>query len=355
MKRLAVALMLLLVAHATPALAGPGDAVEIELKGVQRGAVVEGTLELSATASSAAGIKRIEITVNEQVAASTEPPNLKQSADVSYGWVTPLQVDSTELASNGEYAITATAIANGGADAVTGAKVIVDNPAATPEGVSLDTTPEGVAISWEPNTEPDLLGYQIERGIDGDFEILGYTTDTSVVDPVGPGTYSYRIVAIRSSAARSAGRPSAPSSEVLISIQGSAVSSAGGDDLKGANGLATDRSFRTESGAIAPRGLPAGAALPGAAGLPRLPVVEENWGTYEEQLPYDLPEGGIPLSATRARSEGSSTLIPADGLRWVAAGTLMLALATLLRLIGQRLEPIAGPAPLPRPARSLKL
>jgi hypothetical protein len=346
--------MALLLSHAVPAWAGPGDAVEIELKGVQRGAVVEGALELSATASSPAGIKRVEISIGDQPAASAEPSGVKQSFDVSYGWVTAMQVDSTDLASNGEYVITATAVANGGADAVTTATVIVDNPAATPIDVSATVTSRGVELQWTPNPEPDLLGYQIERGVDGEFEVIGQTTDTSVIDAVGAGTYSYRVSAVRSSAARSTGRQSLPSEAVVVSIQGAAAGPPNGGGLQGADGLAGGRGFKVEGEAIAPQGLPAGVALPGDGGLPSLPVPGQKWGTFEGELPYDIPEGGIPLSA-EAAAEESWTPIPADGLRWVAAGALLFALATLLRLFAQRLDAIAGPAPLSRTARSLKL
>lgn len=355
MKRVALAALLLLATHAAPALAGPGDAVEVELEGLQRGAVIEGTLDLTAIASSAAGIKRIQITINDQLAKSVEPSGLKQSADLSYGWVTSLQVDSAELAPNGEYVVTATATANGGADGVATGRVIVDNPAATPQGVTSTVTSDGVSLTWDPNPEPDLLGYQIERGSGEEFEILGHTTDTAVVDPVGPGTYSYRVTAIRSSAARSSGRPSAPSTEVLVSIQGDPKGSPDREGLRGADGPAAPRDL-TGAALSAPQGLPSGAALPGAVGLPDLPTAGTALGTYEAELPYDIPEGGIPLSAQRAEAGGASyTLIPTDGLRWVAAGALLLALATLLRLFAQRLDTISGPSPLPRPARSLKL
>lgn len=356
MKRiLAVAVLLLLAGQAVPAAAAPGDAVEVELKGVQRGSVVEGTLDLSATASSAAGIKRVQIAINGVVVESAEPSGIKQSAEVGYGWVTPMEVDPTALAPNGEYEITALAVANGGADALATTKVIVDNPAATPTGVVATVQDDGVALTWEPNPEPDLLGYQIERRSEGDFEVLGHTTDTSVLDPVGAGNYAYRVTAIRSSAARSTGRPSTPSAEVVVSIAGKAAGTSDTEGLQGADGLRASRGFKVSAGAIAPQGLPSGAALPGAVGLPEVPVAGVPWGTYEAELPYDIPKGGIPLSSKSASSDDSWTVIPADGLRWVGAGALLLALATLLRLFAQRLDVIAGPAPLPRQARSLKL
>ena len=356
MRRIAVALLMVFAGQALPAAAAPGDAVEVDLKGVQGGAVLEGTLALRATGSSPAGIKRIQISINDQVVESAEPSGVKQSAEIDHAWVTTLEVDSNELASNGEYVVTATAIANGDADAVTTNRVIVDNPAAAPTGLSATVGAKGVTLSWEPNPEPDLLGYEVERAVEGDFVALGQTRETSVVDPVGPGTYSYRVTAIRSSAARSTGRPSEPSTEVVVSIQGSAAGSPSRGGLQGADGLRPARGFEVGDGVIAPQGLPSGAALPGAVGLPALPAAGEGWGTYEEELPYDIPEGGIPLAAERPGGRGSPwKLIPADGLRWVAAGALLLALATLLRLFAQRLDAIAGPPPLSRPARSLKL
>ena len=355
MKRISLAALLLVAGSAVPAVAAPGDAVEVELKGVQGGSVVEGTLDLSATASSAAGIKRVQIAINDQVVQDAEPSGIKQSAELSYGWVTPLQVDSGALASNGEYEITALAVANGGADAIAKSKVIVDNPAATPTGVVATVNEDGVALSWEPNPEPDLLGYQIERRSEDVFEVLGHTTDTSVIDPVGAGTFAYRVTAIRSSAARSTGRPSTPSAEVVVSVAGEAAGASDAEGLQGADGLRASRGFKVSAGALAPQGLPPGAALPGDVGLPDVPVAGVPWGTYESELPYDIPKGGIPLSAKRATSDDSWTLIPADGLRWVGAGALLVALATLLRLFAQRLDAIAGPAPMPRQARSLKL
>jgi hypothetical protein len=338
---------------ALPASAAPGDAVEVELKGIQRGAVVEGTMELSARASSPAGIKKIELAIGGRVVETVNPSGVKQQVDLPYSWVTSMKAGSSEPSPNGEYDIVATATANGGAGAVATTRVIVDNPAATPTGLVAGVTGRGVALSWDANPEPDLVGYQVERSVDGDFEILGETAEPSALDAVGPGTYSYRVTAIRSSAARSSGRPSAPSEPILVSIQGAAGSP--GDNPPGKGTFTPTRGFKLEEGAIAPRGLPSTAGLPGAVGLPALPAPAPKWGTYEAELPYEIPEGGISLSAQRAGSGRDWTLLPSDGLRWVAAGALLLALASLLRLFAQRLDLIAGPPPLPKPARSLKL
>ena len=67
-----------------------------------------------------------------------------------------------------------------------------------------------------------------------------------------------------------------------------------------------------------------------------------EWGSYEEQLPYSLPEGSIPLTAAPARLAALSTtkVIPLDALRWVAAGALMIVIAGLLQFLGMRAEAI---------------
>lgn len=353
MKKIVLVVLLLGSGLALPASAAPGDAVEIELSGVQGGAVVEGTMDLVAQATSAAGIKKVELAIGGEVVGTVTPSKVKQDAELSYDWVTSTGTRSTEPAPNGEYDIVAIATANGGADAVATKRVIVDNPAATPTGLTAAVTDDGVELSWDANPEPDLLGYQVERGVDGSFEILGETAQPSTLDAVGPGTYSYRVTAIRSSAARSSGRPSAPSEAILVSIEETAGSP--GDSKPEADTFVPSRGFNVKGGSIAPRGLPSGASLPGAAGLPSLPAPAPEWGTYESDLPYDIPEGGIPLSAQGAAPDRGWTLLPSDGLRWVGAGALLLALAALLRLMAARLEAIAGPAPLRRRARSLKL
>lgn len=340
MKRILFAAFLLMASLPVSALAAPGDAVEVELKGVERGAVVEGTLSLTATASSAAGIKRIQISIEGQVVESAEPSGVKQSVDISYGWVSSLQIGSSNLAPNGEYLIVARASANGGGDATSSVGVIVDNPAAVPAGLSARATREGASLMWEPNPEPDILGYRVERGVGAEFEILGQTRETSIVDPVGPGTYSYRITAIRSSAARPEGRPSAPSKDVVVSIQAAAAGKGGS---RGDGAFARTRGFVVKDSAIAPKGLPSGASLPGRAGLPDIPDPAAAWGTYEPKLPYEIPKGGIPLNAAGDFSEPASwTPVPPDGLRWVAAGALLIALAVLLRLSALRLRTIEG-------------
>lgn len=331
----------------TAALGAPAGAVKVKLAGIQRGAIIEGAVTFKAEATSAAGIKKLQISINGSVVATVEPSNLRQDVELPYDWATMFADGSAEPAPNGEYAIEAVAVANGNADERVVARVIVDNPAAMPRDVVAVPTDGGVELSWSPNAEPDLLGYRVERMISGEFAVVGQTSAISYMDAVDPGEHSYRIVAVRHSAARSAGRPSLPSSEVTVSVAAPATNARGkprfgiGATRPGGSGAG----FQIESGSFAPRGLPSGAALPGSVGLPDLPTTDSapEWGSYEETLPYDIPEGGIPLSASQREQATTWKLLPSDGLRWVALGSLCLALAALLRLLARRLDAIAGP------------
>ncbi len=340
MRRILIATVVVLMSLPATAAAGRGDAVRIKLEGVRHGAVLEGTVSLTATASSAAGIKRIEIEIAGQVVEAAEPPELEHTAEISYVWVTPFQIGSSDLALNGEYPVVARAITNGGAGAVTNPHVTVDNPAAPPTGLTATATSRGVELRWDTNPEPDLLGYQVERKRGGDFKAVARTAETVVVDPVGSGTYSYRVLAIRSSTVHAGGRASAPSQPVQITL---ADPRSGGDTDAAAGRIGTG-GFGLGGRALGPAGLPLAARLPGQTGLPR-PPGRERWGTFDKELPYEIPKGGIPLSAMRAgREAGSSTLIPPDGLRWMGAGALLIALAVLLRSVARRVGVAKGPS-----------
>lgn len=331
----------------TAALGGPAGAVKVKLAGIQRGAIVEGVASFKAEATSPAGIKKLQISINGSVVATAEPSNLRQDVELPYDWATMFADGSADPAPNGEYAIEAVAVANGDADERVVARVIVDNPAAMPRDVVATATDEGVELSWSPNAEPDLLGYRVERMISGAFTVIGETTATSYIDGVEPGEHSYRVVAVRHSVARSAGRPSLPSAEVTVNVAAPTTDARGKPQFGvGPTGGGASRSgFQVEGGSFAPRGLPSGAALPGSVGLPDAPITDAGagWGSYEETLPYEIPEGGIPLSASESEPETTWRVLPSDGLRWVALGSLCLALAALLRLVARRLEVLAGP------------
>lgn len=70
---------------------------------------------------------------------------------------------------------------------------------AVPRGVTSTTGDRQVVISWYPNGERDLAGYQVYRGNAerGDYYLLGTTRNTSIVDrDVSNGrTYYYAVAA----------------------------------------------------------------------------------------------------------------------------------------------------------------
>ena len=355
MRRILLIALMLVVAAPTGALAAPGDAVELELAGIQRGSVVEGTVSFKVLASSAAGIKKVELWVEDTMVDTIEPSGIKQRVELPYEWVTNFYEGSSELAANGNYEIKARAIANGGADKTLAATVIVDNAPATPTALQVAAIDDGASLAWAANPEPDILGYQIERGDGTTFEIVGETAETYYDDLVEPGDYVYRVVAVRNSTARTTGRPSSPSEPVSISVV--APSTTGSGTKGGTHALGSvggrktaPRGFKVRESSFAPRGLPSGIALPGAVGLPDLPAAEAvEWGTYEERLPYELPDGGVQLSASMPTDDDgflSWSVVPPDGLRWVAGGLLLLALAALLRLVAKRIDMITEPAEL---------
>ncbi|MGH2768630.1 MAG: hypothetical protein ACRDIF_06720 [Actinomycetota bacterium] len=86
---------------------------------------------------------------------------------------------------------------------ITGLKV--SNPPRAPAGVAAAQEGEVVALHWTANSEPDTLGYRIERSLGGGaFALLGSAegrTSTSFKDAGAPKgvELAYRVVAIRKS------------------------------------------------------------------------------------------------------------------------------------------------------------
>lgn len=343
MKRLLILVFTLGLMAPGLALAAPGDTVTVGFKGLQRGSIVEGTVAFEVEASSAPGIKKLELFVGDTIVTTVEPNGVKQKITARHDWITSLVEDSSEPASNGEYALRARAVANGGASKEALVRVIVDNPASVPTGLTATPGSGAVALRWDPNPEPDILGYEIQRGDGTSFVGIGQTSDTFFEDRVEGGTHSYRVVAVRNSAARSSGRPSFPTESVEVT-----VAAAAGRAEKGSGGASRaiaapgSRGFKVNDSSFAPRGLPGGVSLPGdvgQSGLPDLPDAAVEWGSFDKKLPYELPEGGIPLSASDdVPSDPAWKVIPSDGMRWIGIGALLLLAAAGLRVAAKRIE-----------------
>jgi hypothetical protein len=350
--------------------------VNVSIGGVGDGQIVEGTVGVHGAASASTGVDNIELAIDGVVVASSRPSGIRQDIDIPYGWNTAISTGSSQIAANGQYSVRVSASANGGGSDSATISVRVDNPAAAPTGVATSSSDDTVTVSWNANPEPDISGYRVERDGGSGYASVGEVNGTVFSEKVSPGDYNYRVMALRPSPSQGT-RASAPSGSAAVNIAAPAPSSNGngngktsgskgnsggnggmdfgfGGGAKGSKSAKTHLGFESDpysarGRSIAVHGLPTGAALPGLPGgfgLPRLPdTTEMNWGSYEEELPYDLPSGGVALTAEAQNIAARSPwrVIPPDGLRWVAAGLLFLVTGAILRFGAVRLAELAGP------------
>lgn len=373
-----VALLLI----ATPASAQTGGSAN--LIGVSNGMTVTGTVPLtaSATANAGANVRSLEITIDGTRVAFESYDGLKESASIGYHW-------NTRAGRNSEFTVRVNATFSGGGSAGDSANVKVANEAVSPSGVSARYDGNAVVVSWNPNPEPDISGYRVERDSGGGWGAIGTVYSTSIADQPGPGSHSYRVIAVRQSPAGDrSSAPSAAVSEVVpAAAAGSGSGSGGGGGssggggyfqgggggkqgfVKGAgkNGLPgyngkKGKAFGKFGAAGSPWSLGfAGSRMIGAIGLPRLtlptsagalsPAAQKDidWGSFEENLPYDLDAQGQAFPSEFLGGRGRAaindfTIIPPDGLRWVAAGALFLVGAAMLRFLERRMAAAADGA-----------
>ena len=345
MKTFAIGSALALMVLAAPS-ASAQRAVNVSLSGVSDQQVVQNVVPLKAEGSSAAGIRRLTMWIDGDVVAEVTPNNLRQQAEATFDWDTTRYVSSDQLARNRAYDVRVKAVSNSGAEDEATTHVIVDNVPTTPLGLTADVTDNEISLQWAANPEPDIIGYRVERFYGDEYVPVTDVEATSHSEARDPGKYSYRVVALRHSEVIAAGLESEPSTSVTAAVAKSA-----GTRLEQTTGGTKGRSSRRGSASgkavrIGAGGLPSGAALPNLprlSGLPDAPAAAP-WGSYEKRLPYKLPKGGVPLQAAPAGSVQTSwTVVPPDGLRWVALGLLLMVLAAASRFIAWRLKPDAKP------------
>lgn len=192
-------------------------------------------------------------------------------------------------------------------------------PPAAPSGVKAGLVPASakVAVSWNRNPEPDIVGYRVERSAgDGPFSPVGTTKETTLVDPGAPVVNGgYRVVALRRGARPGEEVASAPSSRVA---PGAGGGGRGGPPAR--LGIANLSKFDKLLADAKAQGAPAGAAEP----------AED--GTFDPNLPY----GGSAEEAELGREELGREEQPGPGgatLPYVAGGLLALDAFLLLRSI----------------------
>lgn len=368
-----------LILPAAPAFAGTAS-----LSGVSNGQVLTGTVPVrgAANASTGENVRHLEITVNGNVVRSENYDGIKASASLDYSW-------NTRAYNNGEFTVRVNATFSGGGSSSSSAAVKIANAPVAPSGVSANESGGTVTISWNANPESDITGYRVER----DGSSIGTTGGTSMTDNPPAGDHSYRVIALRSSPVGE--KASSPSAAASVTIAG--TSSGGNDSGSGDNGggyweedsgNGSSGGYWQEDGkssggywqgngknsdgvagyggnknrnggkkddggsAADPWGFGSwsGGSIGGLRFLDiKLPgSLSENaqdsidWGSYEETLPYDLSGengGAFPdeFLGGRGVAARSYSVIPPDGLRWVAAGLLFLVAAALLKFLEGRL------------------
>jgi hypothetical protein len=305
-------------------------------------------MPLSIHASSAAGIRRLILTIDGEPVIDQSPGSVKQEVDADYDWDTTHYVGSSGLARNRKYTVEVRAVSNSGAEDQETLTAVVNNQPSAPSGLAASVTGRKVTLAWDVNPEPDITGYRVERFFGNEYVEVKTVTATTFTESRGSGRYSYRIVALRHSEVAPSGLESPPSAESTVTIAASSSGASGGGPGGKVSGDSTGggRGVHSSGGGIGATGLPGGAALPGSLGLgepPELPAAE--WGSFKKRLPYKLPKGGVPLRASAvSKSGGGVQIIPPDGLRWVAMGLLLFAIAGLSRLMAMRIAPAPEPA-----------
>lgn len=348
MMRRALVVMAVIACLAIALPAAAQKALSVRLTSPNDGARAEGTVNVHAEASSAAGVKSIAIFIDGLKVASREPSGIAQSSSVDYSWDTTISTGSSQIAPNGEYTVRVEARDGSGATDATQAVVLVDNGVSQVSGVSVTDDGKSATVSWSANPEPDVLSYRVERDSGEGFVTAGETQQTSFTESLQPGDYLYRVTAIRRSPTSPSGRVGSPSAAVAVRITAppppsSATGKNGGGGGSGAAVKGnTEKGFVTASGKrLGISGLPGGISLPGLTGLPSFPTGELpfDWGTFEKKLPYSFPRSagdGDVLAADNVAAMSPWRIIPPDGLRWLAAGLFMVVTAGLLQFLAAR-------------------
>lgn len=354
-------------AHAQTApkatVSGPGE-----------GQAVQDTVHIHGEGSADLGIRRLEISIEGTVVAETEPSSMRTNVSLDYDWNTTQQLGGGGIARNGQYTIKVTATARGGGSSTDQRTVAVDNAASQPNGLSVDAADGFVNLTWSPNPEPDITTYLIQRDDGSGMTTVAQTNETSASDQPPAGDWTYFVSAVRYSAVSQSGNQSHPAQSDGVHIDapvptedpsseepsagggstGASPSSAPGTSGKpsknggGKVGSVPVKAYGVKgkrlSGTIGLTGFSKLPALSGLTSLPRLPEAQDAvmaWGTYDEQLPYELQSAE---TNPRAAGVGVGTeqtswiLMPPDGLRWVALGMLFVAAAALLKVLAVRLR-----------------
>jgi hypothetical protein len=186
------------------------------------GARVAGVVQIVGTAASADDFREYRLLV--AIAPPPSLPLLLRSSPVSTHAALLAQWDTTPVADGTEATLLLEAEDTTGNIARVSVTVLVDHAApAAPQGLVAAVTGEDVELTWQPNDEPDLLGYVLLRdgtpigasGSAGGTDLRELALPgTSFLDAERPdGSYSYQVVALDT--AGNASPPSPPAAALI--------------------------------------------------------------------------------------------------------------------------------------------
>ncbi len=242
-----------------------------------------------------------------------------------------------------------------------------------------------VTLSWSPNSEPDLVAYQVSRSVDGGaFEAranVGPSTTTYTDDAGDGGNLAYQVVAVRRGATAKSIVASGASNTATTTIDrvapptttaasggtagstgtaaggASSGTSTGGGDTAGSAGTAGGLHPQASA---APVRITPGARLdlsgykPNAAPLAIGPAPTPDPG-YKDTLPYqlnakdqgatsdDVPtvatnESALPVGSVVTTTESNRRVL----LTFLAGAMVLFILSMHLRWLLRRTAPVAG-------------
>jgi len=231
---------------------------------------------------------------------------------VPFAWDVP-------AAYNGNYTVKVVAHGRDGAfdtspnePAVYTRNITVEVLPVPPANVRVETDAKRqVTVRWDPNPEPDLLGYQVQRRLgeppsnedpEAGWASAGETTSTELTDTAttaAGGTYHYRVRAVRSGATQGTGVWSHPSEVNSVDVANPPPTTSttsrnggnGGSGGTGNGGSGGSGSPLAQTGKVDLSGFSAllnNARVPSPGqGRPA-----EDDGTYNETLPFKPGEEG---------------------------------------------------------------